>query len=93
MKPDKIPETPMASLARRVRFNTIDVKSKKGVVIAFKIDNSEEKFLEDFCKKFGLNISEAGRFCIDIIRSMDEGGLLQEFVTEFSKYKQEMKVR
>lgn len=90
MKPDKEPEkSDMAKLASRVKFNAIDTKARVKEVIAFKVDLSEKQFLEDFCKKFGFKISEAGRFCIDIVRAMDEGGLLEQFVREFSKYKQD----
>jgi len=92
MKPDKDEDTKLSKLARQIRFNTIDTKLPVKRLIYFKIDVKQDEFMTNFCKQFGFTMSEAGRFCVDIVRAMNEGGLLEEFIREFSKFKEQRKI-
>lgn len=92
MKPDKDEDTKLGKLARQIRFNTIDTKLPVKRLIYFKIDVKQDEFMTNFCKQFGFTMSEAGRFCVDIVRAMNEGGLLEEFIREFSKFKEQRKI-
>jgi len=91
MKGDVKQDTEMDKLKGKMKFNSIDTRSTKGEVIAFKVDANEKKFLDDFCTQFNFTISEACRFSVDITRTMHEGGLLKEFIEQFTEFKKEHK--
>jgi hypothetical protein len=93
VKGDVEKSTEMDKLKTKMKFNSIDTRSTKGEVIAFKVDASEKKFLDDFCEQFKFTISEACRFSVDITRAMNEVGLLEEFIRQFAEYKKEQKDR
>jgi len=87
VKPDEEPKTDMEKIKAKMRFNSIDAKLKVKDLMYFKVDVKQREFLQGFCKEFGFNMSEAGRFCIDITRAMHNGGMLEEFVKQFSEFK------
>ena len=87
MKTDKSTETELSGLASKIRFNVIDTREKVGTVISFKIDKRESEFIEGFCTKYNFKLSEACRFFIDVIYAMDNGGMLEEFIRQFSEFK------
>ena len=88
MKPDIVDSnTDEARLRTKIKFNTIDTRGKVGQRIAFRLDSQQQKFIIDFSEKYKFNESQVGRFAIDVLRVMEEGGLLKIFIDEYFKQK------